>query len=227
MPLASATPSASVELQEKLAFVLPRLWLYTDTWVERVRSEPTFYPRWLALQHPIVRAACPLMEAARDESRRRSPGDRVATELVSYFEMLIEEERGHDAWLLDDLEALGWDPAVASAQVPSAATAALVGAQYYWIFHFHPVALLGYIEIMEGYPPQPGLIDSLVEASGFPRAAFRTLERHGTLDLTHREYLHDALDRLDPEPEHRRAIGLSALATVNSLIAVNDEFLRG
>ena len=39
------------------------------------------------------------------------------------------------------------------ARPPAPAVAALVGAQYYWVLHHHPVALLGYIGLLEGYPP--------------------------------------------------------------------------
>ena len=39
-----------------------------------------------------------------------------------------------------------------------ATAAALVGAQYYWIRHVHPVALLGYVMLLEGYPPSAGTV---------------------------------------------------------------------
>jgi len=43
---------------------------------------------------------------------------------------------------------------------------ARVGAQYYWIHHFHPVALLGYIAVLEGRPPSPTLVEELIERTG-------------------------------------------------------------
>jgi hypothetical protein len=41
------------------------------------------------------------------------------------------------------------EPAQTLSIRPSANVAALVGAQYYWILHHHPVALLGYMATLE------------------------------------------------------------------------------
>ena len=67
------------------------------------------------------------------------------------------------------------------ARPPSPTVAALVGSQYYWIFHFHPVALLGYIAVLEGYPPSMAMIDQLEAGTGYPREAFRTMIAHAEL----------------------------------------------
>jgi hypothetical protein len=48
---------------------------------------------------------------------------------------------------LDDLEALGVDTAALRVQPPSPTIAALVGAECYWILNYHPVAILGYLEL--------------------------------------------------------------------------------
>jgi hypothetical protein len=68
---------------------------------------------------------------------------------MPYLERHIEEERHHDEWTLDDLAAVGIEPAQTLAIRPTANVAALVGAQYYWILHHHPVALLGYMATLE------------------------------------------------------------------------------
>jgi hypothetical protein len=72
----------------------------------------------------------------------------------------------------------------------------MVGAIYYWIHHYHPVVLLGYLAVMEGAPPSGDLIDNIQERSGYPEAAFNTLRHHGTIDPDHGEELWDLLDRL-------------------------------
>ena len=46
---------------------------------------------------------------------------------------------------------------------PSPTVAAAVGAQYYWILHYHPVALLGYVATLEGTLPTVELLDDLVD----------------------------------------------------------------
>ena len=88
--------------------------------------------------------------------------------------------------------------------MPSPSVAGLVGSQYYWIHHYHPVAFLGYVALMEGYPPTPELIDELIERSGHPREAFRTYLEHAELDPGHRDHLDRTLDSLPLEREHER-----------------------
>src|SRR5437870_4505986 len=75
--------------------------------------------------------------------------------LVEYLERHIPEEMHSEepgGATLDDLAALGVDTAALRTQQPSPKIAALIGAVYYWIFHFHPVAVLGYLEL-EAYHP--------------------------------------------------------------------------
>src|SRR5207237_3301598 len=104
-------------------------------------------------------------------------------------------------WLLDDLEVLGGGRAAVLARPPSPTVAALVGAQYYWILHYHPVGLLGYIGVFEGYPPSPAMIDGLVASTGYGRDAFRTMIAHAELDPGHRDELDRLLDELPLTPE--------------------------
>jgi hypothetical protein len=179
-----------------------------------------FYPEYLSTMHTIVRSSVPLMRTALDALRTTWWTDPIAPGLTSYSEHHIPEELGHDQWILEDLQALGRNPAVALDRIPSPAVANLVGSQYYWVRHYHPVCLLGHIAIMEGYPPAPVLIDELIRRTGFPRQAFRSLRRHATLDVRHRDDLFHLIDSLPLQLKHTSAMGLSALHTVSSLVTV-------
>jgi pyrroloquinoline quinone (PQQ) biosynthesis protein C len=134
--------------------------------------------------------------------------------LAAYLELHVDEELGHDETLLDDLDLLGLPRENVLGRMPSPAVASLVGAQYYWILHHHPVAFLGYVGVMEGYPPTDQLIETLVERTGFPREAFRTFAEHGELDPGHRDHLDRTLDALPLTEEHEQVIASSAIATV-------------
>src|SRR5207237_1169404 len=134
-----------------------------------------------------------------------------------YLAEHIPEEREHDDWLLEDLELLGEDRSSVSVRPPSPTVAAAVGAQYYWILHYHPVALLGYIAFLEGYPPSIELVDELVDRTGHNRGAFRTLIAHAELDPGHRDELDAVLDRLPVTREQSTAMGLSAIYSVQTL----------
>jgi hypothetical protein len=119
----------------------------------------------------------------------------------------------HDETLLGDLEVLGIDRASVAERLPLPEVAALVGQQYYWILHFHPIAFLGYVAVMEGYPPTPELIETLIARTGVPRQAFKTYIEHAELDPGHRDHLDRTLDSLPLDQRHEAALGVSAIAT--------------
>jgi hypothetical protein len=173
------------------------------------------YPRFLCTSHFIIRASVPLMETARVRSLALPPEDVVRAPLVAYLEEHIPEELHHDEWLLDDLESIGIARSSVLRRVPTPTAAQLVGAQYYWVLHFHPVAVLGYIALLEGYPPSPALIDDLAARTGYPESAFRTLRLHGELDQGHRDELDAMLDGLTLTPEQSTLVSLSGMTSVD------------
>lgn len=213
--------TASERLRAKLDLAVPAM----AASAARIWSSPSLrdlYPVWLATVHGIVRTPVALMEAALDRARVLAPDDAVAGGLVPYLEHHAPEEAGHDRWLLEDLEALGGDPGEALRRIPPAAVAAFAGAQYYWIRHYHPVALLGHMAVIEGYPPEVGFADRLQALTGYPREAFRAIRRHERLDLRHRAELYEAIDSLPLRPEHETLLGVSAFHTVRAAIDVLD-----
>ena len=143
--------------------------------------------------------------------------DPVAPGLARYLEEHVEEEEGHDETLLDDLELLGVDRATVLERMPTPAVASLVGCQYYWIHHHHPIAFLGFIALMEGHPPTRELVETLISATGYPRAAFRTFVEHGELDPGHRDRLDQTIDSLPLTPEHEAIMGISAMHSATLL----------
>jgi len=214
--------TASERLRVKLELAAPAV----EAAAGRIWGSPRvreLYPAWLATMHGVVRTAVPLMEAALERARALAAEDTVARELVPYLEHHAPEERGHDGWLLEDLEALGGDPVEAASRIPSPRVATLAGAQYYWLRHCHPVSLLGHMAVMEGYSPRIGLAERLQALTGHPPAAFRAIRRHERLDVRHKRELYTAIDALPLRAEHEALMGISGLHTMESAIAVFQE----
>jgi Iron-containing redox enzyme len=217
-----APVTASWYLRRKIGLVLPAL---VDA-SERVCTHPRvreLYPEYLITSHCIIRASVPLMEAGRERAQALADDDPLAAELAPYYEHHIPEELHHDDWLLDDLEVLGRDRSEVLSRIPAPTVAALVGAQYYWMFHYHPVALLGYIAVLEGYPPTPELVDDLVAGTGYDPSAFRTVLAHAELDPGHSAELDELLDSLPLTREQSGVVGLSAMTTVELYARALDE----
>ncbi len=173
----------------------------------------TVYPEFLVLTHMIIRASAPLMT---DVLRRvhDMPDDPLSQGLHAYVEKHRSEEEGHDEWVLDDLERLGLGREHVLRRMPPASVAAMVGAQYYWLRHHHPVAFLGYVAVLEGYPAPVEDIEEMAERSKLPRAAFSTWMKHATLDPHHRAEFDELIDSLPLTDEDITCICVSGMTTV-------------
>ncbi|MET8945803.1 iron-containing redox enzyme family protein [Streptomyces sp. NPDC004542] len=180
------------------------------------------YLRYLVTMHTVIRASVPLMELALDRCRRAGPADPASEPLGNYLSAHIARERHHDAWLLRDMAAAGLRPDRELARPPSPDVARLVGAQYYWVSHFHPMCLLGYVAVLELNAPAPPLIPLLADRTGLPAAAFETLRLHAEADGGHSAAVLAALDDITAPPQVRAAVRLSALHTVGALADVLD-----
>jgi hypothetical protein len=187
---------------------------------------PELFSEFLVIDYSISRATTPLMEAAYSAARNRSEPDPVAACVAEYLSRHIPEELHHDDWLLEDLETLGYTREQVLARLPSATAAALVGTQYYWIFHAHPVSVLGYLAVLEGEPPSTAFLEEVIAKSGLPTKVFRTFIKHSHLDPQHRDDLNDALDRMPLSPQHKALIGMSAFQTIHGLHAAFEELVE-
>jgi pyrroloquinoline quinone (PQQ) biosynthesis protein C len=184
---------------------------------------PELYRDYLVASHGILCATIPLLQTARREALARA-GAAQRT-LASYLERHIEEETGEDEWALRDLEVLGVERSTALAHVPSPNVARLVGAQYYWVLHVDPIAVLGYLAALERDPPSSDFIEELIRRTGHDRAAFRTLIAHAERDPGHADELDELLDHIELTGRQWELVSVSALSTVHMLARVLGELV--
>ncbi len=222
LPVNEERPSA--RLRATLAVFLPRLSAVSREFWEH-RNLAALYPRYLAALHTVIRASVPLMRDALSVTRQRYLDEPWAEPVIAYLDKHISEEMWHDDWLLDDLERLGIPRAAAIRHIPSPAVAAMVGSQYYYIEHVHPAVFLGYIAVLEGYPPLEDLAIIAAERTGYPVAAFRTLRKHSNLDPQHCRDLDRLLDSVPLDETLRGMIRANALATLGNLTTVVREIV--
>lgn len=215
--------SNSQRLRSKIALVdsgLARaaqaVWLHP-----RIRE---LYPEFLYTVHAITRATAPSMRVAAERARELIGSDPIAPALHEYLAEHAVEETGHDLWTIDDLNVLGHSTEAILARVPSPAVAELVGSQYYWANHVHPVAYLSYVAVLEG-PQTLEFLDFIIERSGLPREAFSTHIIHAKLDIHHVKSFEDFLDRLPLTERHHEILGVNVIATVGLLQKVFEEVL--
>lgn len=203
--------SRSQALQLRLSFTFGLLGAATERFFTRP-DLPTVFPVYLLFLHQYMRASIPLMETACQVAKQAGR-DPVCSGLADYFLRHIEEERNHDEWILEDLVSIGHSRAQMLGVPPSANVASLAGSQYYWILHHHPIALLGYIAILEGSAPSIWLSDRLQLQTGLPQSAFRTFRIHAAADPDHQIALDALIDELPLDDHHESLIAVSAAHT--------------
>jgi hypothetical protein len=192
---------------------LPLFLMFEQFWNhERVGQLVTPF---LVLMHQVVRASVPLMEAACSRAAQSAKTCELSRMLRDYLEVHIGEEQHHDVWILEDLGDAGLNEQDVLSLTPPPSVASMVGAQYYWILHHHPVAHLGYIRLLEGNPPSMAHIERLKQASGLPDTVFRTYRLHGELDPDHLREFDDMLDTLPLSDTHAKLIATSAKCTAD------------
>lgn len=217
--------SHSRRLRDKIQLVRAPL----DAVAEELWTHPRLreiYPEFLFRNHSVIRSSVPLMKAAAERCEKLLETDPVAKGMLAYFQKHIPEETGHDDWVLDDLEVLGFRRDEVLQRVPPLSAAELAGAQYYWIRHVHPVALLGFIAVLEGTPPDVPFFEQTADRIGVPRRAFSNLLLHGKLDPQHRDDLDRTLDALPLTESHHALMGVSAFQTVSLLTRVAGEAVQ-
>ena len=98
-----------------------------------------------------VSFACPLME------HMLAMKDRLPARMARYLEQNLVEEAGHEQWVLDDLERLGFERNRVRRSRPLRQTASLVGSQYFWIEKAEPAVCFGYMFTLERTEATPEL----------------------------------------------------------------------
>ena len=115
----------------------------------------------------------------------------------------VDEEAGHEQWILNDIVHAGGDRAATTASQPSLATEAMVAYAYDLINRGNPAGFFGMVFVLEGTSVDLALnaADRIQAALGLPDNAFSYLRSHGTLDQEHTQHLAGLLDRMPPSDQ--------------------------
>lgn len=155
------------------------------------------YVAYLTEAYHHVKHTAPLMHAA--QARLGKDHDAFRAALDEY----IEEETGHELWILDDIAACGADAAAAAQSEPRLATEMMVAYAYDYISRINPMGFFGMVFVLEGTSVALALTaaDRIQETLGLPDKAFSYLRSHGTLDREHTQHLARLLERMTSEDQ--------------------------
>lgn len=117
----------------------------------------------------------------------------------------IEEECGHQEWILNDIAACGFDKEHARRQTPYAATELMVAYAYDMVQRVDPLGFFGMVLVLEG--TSIALADRVAgiieDKLALPANAFSYLRSHGALDIDHVQFFQQLMDRIDNPREQK------------------------
>jgi len=115
----------------------------------------------------------------------------------------IEEEIGHEEWILNDIAAAGGDADAVRNSRPDLPAELMVAYAYDLINRGNPAGFFGMVFVLEGTSVDLALnaADRIQAALGLPDGAFTYLRSHGTLDQEHTQHLANILDLMTPEDQ--------------------------
>lgn len=120
----------------------------------------------------------------------------------------IEEEMGHQEWILNDIAACGADKETVRRSLPAAATELMVAYAYDAVNRINPLRFFGMVFVLEG--TSIALADNAAEQIknklDLPANAFSYLRSHGSLDQEHIVFFENLMNKITDKNEQNQII---------------------
>jgi pyrroloquinoline quinone (PQQ) biosynthesis protein C len=160
------------------------------------------YVAFLTQAYHHVRHTVPLLMACG--ARLPDRLDWLRSAIVEY----IDEEHGHEQWILNDLAACGADTAAIAASEPALSTELMVSYAYDTVQRRNPVGFFGMVYVLEGTSVAIATraAEIIRREVGLPGAAFSYLRSHGSVDQKHIGDYERIVNRLDDEQDRRAVL---------------------
>lgn len=120
----------------------------------------------------------------------------------------IEEEMGHQEWILNDIRACGANAKAVRHGQPNLSTELMVSYAYDTIARGNPVGFFGMVLVLEGtsVAMATNAAENLMQSLRLPRKAFSYLLSHGSLDIEHVDFYERLMNRLDDKDDQQAVI---------------------
>lgn len=160
------------------------------------------YIAFLTQAYHHVKHTTPLLMACGSRLPERLEWLRVA--IGEY----IEEEMGHQEWILNDINACGADGEAVRTGQPSPATELMLAYAYDTIHRGNPVGFFGMVLVLEGTSVALAThaAERIGESLNLPKAAFSYLSSHGSLDIGHVAFYVKLMNRLQDDADRQAVI---------------------
>jgi len=159
------------------------------------------YIAFLTQAYHHVRHTVPLLQAMK---AHLPPQHRWLEPALDEY---VEEEAGHDEWILNDIAACGGDAEAVRHSQSAHATEVMVAYAYDTVHRGNPLGFFGMVHVLEGTSVSLALMaaDAIQRPLQLPDAAFTYLRSHGTLDQEHTAHFEQLMARIEA-PQDQAAI---------------------
>jgi len=155
------------------------------------------YASFLAQAYHHVKHTVPLLMAV---GARLQDNQEWLREAVAEY---IEEELGHQEWVLNDIVACGFDKETVRNSPPQFATEMMVAYGYDTIHRKNPLSFFGMVHVLEGtsIALADGAATHIANSIGLPKKAFSYLTSHGALDIEHVKFFEGLMNKITNEDD--------------------------
>lgn len=150
------------------------------------------YVAFLGQAYHHVRHTVPLLMAC---GARLGAQDEWLREKIAHY---IEEEIGHQVWILDDIREAGGDAESVRTGRPHPETELMVAYAYDTIARGNPVGFFGMVYVLETTSTELATraATTLQTALALPKKAFTYLTTHGAVDVEHIDFFRELVGQL-------------------------------
>lgn len=164
---------------------------------QRGEISRTEYVAFLTQAYHHVKHTVPLLMAVGARLPEEKEWLRVA--VAEY----IEEEIGHQEWILNDIAACGHDKEAVLQGHPNSATELMVAYAYDTVQRVNPLGFFGMVHVLEGVSIAVAdrAATGMLEALQLPKSAFSYLYSHGSLDQQHVQFFEGLMNKIQAPDE--------------------------
>jgi pyrroloquinoline quinone (PQQ) biosynthesis protein C len=160
------------------------------------------YVAFLTQAYHHVKHTVPLLMAA---------GARIPEEKEWLREAVgeyIEEEMGHQEWILNDIAQCSYDKEYVRRSAPLMSTELMVSYAWDMINRVNPLGFFGMVLVLEGTSINIAekAADTIREKLGLNKKAFTYLYSHGALDQDHIKFFESLMSRITDDKEQQLII---------------------
>jgi pyrroloquinoline quinone (PQQ) biosynthesis protein C len=115
----------------------------------------------------------------------------------------IEEELGHQEWILNDIASVGYDKESVRASAPNFSTDLMVSYAYDAVNRKSPLTFFGMVHVLEGtsIAMADNAAKNIQQTLNIPTKAFSYLSSHGSLDIEHVKFFESLMAKITDEQE--------------------------